>query len=63
MENLREKLFAKTTEELEKLVLEGRAICTCCLKSKRGESCAENCSVPPIYAAAVTELRRRKEEN
>lgn len=61
MENLREKLAAKTTQELEQLILEGRAICACCLKSKRGVPCAERCSVPPVYAAAVTELRRRKE--
>lgn len=62
MEAVIEKLRAKTTAELESLVIEGRAICTCCLRSKRDIPCSETCSVPPVYAMAVSILRERREK-
>lgn len=55
-----DKLRNMTTSRLKELELEGRAICTCCIHSKRRD-CSPICSVPTTYQRIVAELERRKE--
>lgn len=64
MNELKSRLEARLAitpgAELKALELEGRAMCTCCVFSKRGEPCPDTCSVTCVYTLIKAEIERRQ---